>query len=317
MGCMATCDLPPELLIGGLYAITTDGGTQPGVLGEGSFGAVYKGMDIEAKSAVAIKMESVTARYPQLAYEHKVLEELKGTPGIPRVLYYGTYERTHNALVMERLGASVGSSAPLGVLAIANVARSVLGILRMVHLAGIVHRDIKPENLLWPRVSSTCPVVDFHHCQVYLIDFGLCKRVITDDGRHIPQRSDKALVGTPEFSSLRAHLGDELSRRDDIESLVYVLIYLCTKKLPWQHVDTGGGGGAEEGGVVDRHYSAMRDVKAHALKDVDRRLLRDIPDALADALRATLIYARSSLRFEDMPNYHLLETFWTSSPLMT
>jgi serine/threonine protein kinase len=296
---------PPELLIGGVYAITSSDGERPGVLGEGSFGAVYKGMDVSLRAAVAIKLEAITAKYPQLAYEHKVLEELKGTPGIPRVLFYGPYEKTHNALVMERLGASVGSTAPLDTLVVANVARGVLDILRMVHTAGIVHRDIKPENILWPKGGAG--PVNLRTAQVHLIDFGLCKRVIAEDGRHIPQRTDKALVGTPEFASLGAHTGCELSRRDDIESLVYVLVYLSSKTLPWDRVVSDEG---------DDRYGKMRDVKRYTLQDVDYRLLRQLPSALKSALRATLIYARTTLQFQDMPNYDLLGTFWSMPSLL-
>ncbi len=307
-----TAALPSDLLIGGKYAITSDG-DRPGILGEGSFGAVYKGMDVSIKAAVAIKMEHVDARYPQLAYEHKVLEELKGTPGIPKVLFYGAYERTHNAMVMERLGQTVGAEGPLTPHTIAHVARCVLGILRMVHLAGIVHRDMKPENLLWAK-GTIIHRKEEVRAQVYLIDFGLCKRVLGEDGRHISDRKDKALVGTPEFAALRAHQGGELSRRDDIESLVYVLLFLFSNKLPWQKEFLDGD--TEEGKEQDSHYSTMGARKTWALQDVDARLLQHLPTPLLTALRATLIYARAGLKFTDMPNFDLLEKYWSTPGLL-
>lgn len=292
----APVEVPAWLSIGSRYAVTSDG-DKAGVLGEGSFGAVYKGIDIETKAAVAIKLEAVTARYPQLSYEHKALEELAGTRGIPRVLYFGPYTTTHNALVMERLGASVGSFAPLpSPKLVAHVARGLLGVLRYVHRAGIVHRDIKPENLLWEK--GTCADT-MGSARLFLIDFGLCKRVMEEDGRHIPEREGKSFVGTPEYAALRAHQGRELSRRDDVESMVYVLVYLATKTLPWQR----------RGAVDDKEIAAA---KKRALEDVEGRLLAGIGnDGLRAALLATIIYARTTLRFADMPNFEVLERYWS------
>mmetsp|Transcript_6288 Transcript_6288/g.10672 ORF Transcript_6288/g.10672 Transcript_6288/m.10672 type:complete len:99 (+) Transcript_6288:279-575(+) len=69
---------------------------------------------------------------------------------------------------------------------------------------------------------------------LYIIDFGLAKNFIDPrKARHISFRPKSKFVGTASFSSLNSHKMFEQSRRDDIESLGNVMIYMRTGKLPW------------------------------------------------------------------------------------
>ena len=68
------------------------------------------------------------------------------------------------------------------------------------------------------------------HLKVFMIDFGLAKRFIGKDGKHIPYKDKKNLTGTARYASLNTHLGIEQSRRDDLESLGYVFVYFIKGK---------------------------------------------------------------------------------------
>jgi serine/threonine protein kinase len=75
---------------------------------------------------------------------------------------------------------------------------------------------------------------------VFLIDFGLSKEYRDPDTyEHIPCKTNLGLTGMATFASINSHLGLELGRRDDLESLAYVLIYLLRGCLPWQDLSSG------------------------------------------------------------------------------
>lgn len=102
-----------------------------------------------------------------------------------------------------------------------------------IHAHSYIHRDIKPENFL----------VGLEHNSntIYIIDYGLAKRFEDKYTRkHIPYKDNKALTGTLRYVSLPVHLGSESSRRDDLESLGYLLIYFLNGRLPWQGLKIKG-----------------------------------------------------------------------------
>jgi serine/threonine protein kinase len=254
------------------------------VLGMGSFGRVVEAIDMRTNRYVAIKTEAKDAEYPQLLYEYRAMEEMRGSEGIPECIYFG-YDDVQNILIMERLNMSLeqlrkreGGKLPLPYML--QIGR--LGLLRLqtVHNAGFAHRDIKPDNFM------------LRHDTLYIIDFGLCKKLVDPrSGRHIPQKTDKCLAGTPRYASIRAHRGFEQSRRDDLEAFMYMCIYLVNGQLPWQRT--------ENGPPVDILECKVR---IHP---------EDLCEGLPPCFLKTLVYARS-LPFEDLPDYSYLTSLWSA-----
>merc|ERR1712127_724488 len=102
----------------------------------------------------------------------------------------------------------------------------VLNRIEVFHNKGFIHRDIKPDNFLIG--------IDNKKSRIYMIDFGLSKKIISSGGVPIPYRNDKSFTGSYRYSSIRNHKGIEQSRRDDLESIGYMLIYFLSGRLPWQ-----------------------------------------------------------------------------------
>lgn len=292
---------PPRYIVDAPTSGTGAGGAAGSgyVIGTGAFGAVFSGRDAGSRGPVAIKAELKSAKVPQLVFEYGVLRELNGELGIPAVYWFGDHGDC-NVLVMQRLGPSVTAVkhrlflVPQRVSLVKHIARSVLHALHALHRNGFVHRDLKPENMLWERAPGTDEA--FVLPRVFLIDFGLAKRVwMPSTGVHVGCCTGKHLTGTPRYASAHTHSGVELSRRDDIESFGYVMIYLALGALPWQCSEEYTGG-------EDAHFSAMG---RHKLKVDPGVLAKGLPPAFAD----TITYARS-LAFDAMPDFKVLAAMW-------
>ncbi|KAK6911920.1 Protein kinase domain, partial [Dillenia turbinata] len=199
-------------------------------IGSGSFGEIYLGTNIQTNEEVAIKLENVKTKHPQLLYESKLYKLLQGGTGIPDVKWFGV-EGDYNVLVMDLLGPSLEDlfnfcSRKLSLKSVLMLADQMINRVEFVHSKSFLHRDIKPDNFLMGLGRRAN--------QVYIIDFGLAKKYRdTSTHQHIPYRENKNLTGTARYASMNTHLGIEQSRRDDLESLGYVLI------LPWQGLKAG------------------------------------------------------------------------------
>jgi casein kinase 1 alpha len=202
-------------------------------IGSGSFGDIYLGMNTANGEEVAVKLEPIKARHPQLLYESKLYKILQGGVGIPHVRWFGP-ARDYNALIMELLGPSLEDlfnfcSRRFTMKTVLMLADQMIGRIEYVHSKNFIHRDIKPDNFIMG--------IGRHCNKLFIIDFGLAKKYRdTHTRQHIAYREDKNLTGTARYASINAHLGIEQSRRDDMESLGYVLMYFNRGSLPWQNL---------------------------------------------------------------------------------
>ncbi|ORX90900.1 putative casein kinase I [Basidiobolus meristosporus CBS 931.73] len=255
-------------------------------IGSGSFGEIYLATNIVSGEEVAVKLESVKARHPQLEYEAKVYKALAGGVGIPFIRYFGT-EMDYNCMVMDLLGPSLEDlfnfcSRKFSLKTVLLLADQMIARIEYMHSKSFLHRDIKPDNFLIGIGKWT------NH--VHIIDFGLAKRY--RDPRtfvHIPYRENKNLTGTARYASINTHLGVEQSRRDDLESLGYVLMYFCRGSLPWQGLKAN---------TKKQKYDRIMEKK---MTTPIETLCRGFPNEFVTYLKYT-----RNLRFDDKPDYNFL-----------
>ncbi|KAJ0740881.1 putative protein kinase CK1-CK1 family [Helianthus annuus] len=256
-------------------------------IGSGSFGEIYLGTNVQTNEEVAIKLENVKTKHPQLLYESKLYRILQGGTGIPNVRWFGV-EGDYNVLVMDLLGPSLEDlfnfcNRKLSLKTVLMLADQMINRIEFVHSKSFLHRDIKPDNFLMGLGRRAN--------QVYIIDFGLAKKYRdTTTHQHIPYRDNKNLTGTARYASMNTHLGIEQSRRDDLESLGYVLMYFLRGSLPWQGLKAGN---------KKQKYEKISEKKVSTSIEA---LCRGYPTEFASYFH----YCRS-LRFEDKPDYAYLK----------
>ncbi|XP_010469571.1 PREDICTED: casein kinase 1-like protein 5 [Camelina sativa] len=256
-------------------------------IGSGSFGEIYLGTDVQTNEDVAIKFESVKTMHPQLLYESRIYRLLQCGTGIPNMKWCGV-DADHNVIVMDLLGGSLEDlfsycNRNFTLKTVLMLADQMINRLEFIHSKSYIHRDIKPDNFLMGlgRLAN----------QVYIIDFGLAKKYRDSSSyRHVPYRENKSLIGTPAFASLNTHLGIEQSRRDDIESLGYILMYFLNGSLPWQGLKAAN---------KKQKYDKISEKKVSTSIET---LCRGHPTEFASYFH----YCRA-LRFEDKPDYAYLK----------
>ncbi|KAM0881030.1 hypothetical protein ACQ4PT_033200 [Festuca glaucescens] len=200
-------------------------------IGSGSFGEIYLATHVDTYEIVAVKIENSKTNHPQLLYEAKLYNALQGGTGIANIKWCGI-DGEENVLVIDLLGPSledlfVYCGRRFSLKTVLMLADQMITRIEFLHSKGYLHRDIKPDNFLMGLGRKAN--------QVYIIDFGLAKRYRdSTTNRHIPYRENKNLTGTARYASCNTHLGIEQSRRDDLESIGYVLLYFLRGSLPWQ-----------------------------------------------------------------------------------
>ena len=256
-------------------------------IGSGSFGEIYAGKNVHTNEEVAIKLEPLKSKHPQLLYESKIYRVLQGGYGIPGVKWFGS-EGDYNVLVIDLLGPSLEDlfnycGKRFSLKSVLMLADQMIARLEFMHSRSYIHRDVKPDNFLIGAQGKK------HICHV--IDFGLAKKYQDPrNGRHISYIEGKNLTGTARYASINTHLGIEQSRRDDMESLGYVLMYFLRGSLPWQGLKANS---------KKQKYQRILERKQATHPD---QLCRGYPSEFRDFFAHC-----SSLGFEDRPDYRYLK----------
>ncbi|KIY44691.1 kinase-like protein [Fistulina hepatica ATCC 64428] len=280
-----------RLQVGGRYSLQEE-------LANG--GTVFVGVHTIAGKEVAIKLEPHVencALSSPLQQESKIYKTLMGGTGVPWIMYSGK-QGDYNVLVIDLLGPSLEDyfkmcNRHFTLKTVLMLADQLLSRIEFIHSHGFVHRDIKPANFVMGNGKAA-------HL-VNVIDFGLAKKF--RDSRtsaHIPYKQDDVHgVGTSLFAAINTHLGVEASRRDDLESLAYMLIYFIRGALPWRKIrppvtPPSNHPDPKHYDQVTETWNQTRDAKVAA----EQVLTVGLPPEFDVFYR----YARG-LEFDDLPDY--------------
>ena len=251
-------------------------------LGEGSFGKVYKA-EYNGEN-YAIKMEHKTKEQGLLELEATIMSYLKG-PNIPYIKSYG-YSGDFNVLVMQLLDKSledlINKYSTFSSKTVAMLGYQMVNILQYIHDRHIIHRDIKPDNFVMGAKED--------NAKLYILDFGLAKKYRSSRTLiQCPYIKKKKLTGTARYASIHALEAYEQSRRDDLESVGYVLMYFLRGNLPWQ--------GLKVRSKEDRYKKILERKKETSSED----LCKNYPHEFFEYVDYT-----RNLEYEENPDYDFL-----------
>ena len=243
-------------------------------INEGSFGTVFKAENIRTNDFVAIKFENKSDQIKSLKNEAKIYQYLGKLDGFPQIKTFGTTDKV-NYLVIDLLGNSlinvITYYKALYLKTVLVLGIQIIKIIKSLHDKSLLHRDIKPSNFIFGTGNDTN--------KLFLVDFGFAKRY-DYNGKHIEEKTIKNIIGSPNFVSLNIHNNIEPSRRDDIESCIYVILTMLFGRLEWFHKN---------------NLSEIAELKRQILS----------VDEVPSFIKIMLYYVRA-MNFDERPDYDYL-----------
>jgi serine/threonine protein kinase len=251
-------------------------------IGEGAFGKIYSAENIRTREMVALKSEPIESEFKMLKHETKVYQYLGNKIGFPDVKWFGL-ENGNYYMTLTLLGDSLKKikenhyinpviSNAFSLLNLFSINKKMIERLEYIHSKGLIHRDIKPDNFLMKED------------ELYLIDFGLCKKWKQDNGKHMEERYNRTPLGTMNYISVNVHLGIEPSRRDDLESVGYIILFMLLEEdLPWSK--------------ITNHNDIQREKK--------NIIRKNLPKFLKDYFNYCM-----NLKFNEEPDYNYLKSLF-------
>ena len=252
------------------------------VIGIGAFSKIYSAIRISDKAVFAIKTEKKSAFKNHLKNEAYNLLTLRDGIGIPKLISYGNNKK-YEILIETLLDKSlkdifIEQKKPCNLIDLCLIAIQSIERLEFIHYKNLIYRDVKPENIM---IGLKDPNI------IYIIDFGLCQKYRSSKtGKHIQFKETKKFNGTLIYASSYVLQGKESSRRDDLISLAYTLIFLYKRNLPWES-----------------NWDKLNKIKyLHIINSKETfdfgQLLVNLPKEMIDFLKYT-----QNLRFEQDPDY--------------
>ncbi|KAA6387536.1 MAG: putative Tau-tubulin kinase 2 [Streblomastix strix] len=249
----------------------------------GSYGTIFEAFHKNRTSTqhVAIKFENTIHKSPKLPNEIFVLQALTDHKHFARFFQQGI-NNMHKFVAMELLGPCLidlvnrKKTQQFCLHSLLKLGVQSIEALQALHKAGFVHRDINPSNFVIGCTVETSS-------KIYLIDFGLCKKLNVKDGIVVMPSMKGSFRGTIKYASINAHLKKELGRNDDLMSLIYIFVELYTGSIPWGNIND-----TDEVLRLKEHYQGGN-------------LLANMPPELMQFERHIL-----SLNYTTEPDYQLL-----------
>ena len=279
-------------------------------IGSGSFGQVLYGKHKNTSLEVAVKVISSDTSADTIRKEINFSKQLQKITGFPTIYYTCVYDKK-NIIVESLLGPSLdklfkycGRKFPLKTVCL--IGKEIVKRLENMHEKGILHRDLKPNNLTWGNFNSSYNNIS--NCNsinnisnnldiktIFLIDFGLSCSFLEGglSYKHYKIKTNLSFVGTLRYASLNSHKGIRQSRRDDLESMIYILIYFLKGKLPWQDVKAK---------QKEERHKLISEIKS---KVTIESLCENLPSEFAELLT----YVKN-LEFDEKPIYSKFYAFF-------